>query len=355
VSWLLVTQDFPPGFDGGIASWTLDLAHALHGAGETVTVLARSTKDTAAHDEALPFPVVRMRGRSWGNWQGLWALIAGLSRRGDRIICATWGLSTGLRRLPGVRLAVAFHGSDLTRLSQVPPPQRAVLDASTALLPNSRFMADLLERLSGGPDPRVRVLPMPLQVSLPLQVKRPETLEPASPRAGLVCLARLTPLKGVDRAIRLAAALGVPLTIIGDGPARSSLEELAASELAAQADWGGARFTGRLPRDAALATLVGARAAVLLPRADADGSGAEGLGLCLLEAAARGVPVIGCATGGVPEAVGPGLLLADPDRPDLDAVRRLLDDPDVGARARAWVQANHGPAAAVSVLRAALP
>jgi glycosyltransferase involved in cell wall biosynthesis len=52
----------------------------------------------------------------------------------------------------------------------------------------------------------------------------------------------------------------------------------------------------------------------LLPRTYPDGTGAEGLGLVLLEARAMSVEVVGCRCGGVPEAIGPsGLLLDDPD------------------------------------------
>jgi glycosyltransferase involved in cell wall biosynthesis len=157
-----------------------------------------------------------------------------------------------------------------------------------------------------------------------------------------VLVARLTPLKGLERTVRLAKGLGVPLTVIGDGPARTRLSATSS-----------VRFLGRLPRAQALAHLASARAAVLLPRVDEDGTGAEGLGLCLLEAAARATPVIGCRVGGVPEAVGPGLVLDDPDHPDLDQVARFLDDPEAGARARAWVSHHHGPAHTLAILREA--
>ena len=62
-------------------------------------------------------------------------------------------------------------------------------------------------------------------------------------------------------------------------------------------------------------TTASARAVLLLPEVDTDGMGAEGLGLCLLEAANVGTPAIGCRVGGVPEAVGPGLLI-DPEKLD---------------------------------------
>ncbi len=109
----------------------------------------------------------------------------------------------------------------------------------------------------------------------------------------------------------------------------------------------GTRFLGTQPRGVALGHVAQARALLLLPRTTAEGRGAEGLGLVALEAAARGTPTVGCYTGGVPEAVGPGVLLADPDCPDLVPVQALLADPDAGAAVRAWVATRHGPSAFV--------
>ncbi len=67
--------------------------------------------------------------------------------------------------------------------------------------------------------------------------------------------------------MRLAAALGEQLVVIGDGEARRQLETQATTQT---------RFLGRLPREEALAQLARARACLLLPRVDRDGSGAEG-------------------------------------------------------------------------------
>ena len=78
--WLLVTQDLPPGFTGGVAAWAHDLALALHKGGENVVVMGRSTGDTRRWDQSQPFEVVRMHGRSWGRWQGAWAGLHSIGR-----------------------------------------------------------------------------------------------------------------------------------------------------------------------------------------------------------------------------------------------------------------------------------
>ena len=202
------------------------------------------------------------------------------------MLAATWGMSTqclGAIKRKGAVLGIAFHGSDLTRLTEAPEDLQEVVDAATALLPVSNFLASELLRLGlvQPGDPRVRVLPIPL-------AEQP----PARQGTGLVCVARPTPLKGIERVQALAAALELPLTLVGPDSSQGG--------------------TGLLTRSQTREAMAQAAAAVLLPRTDEDGLGAEGLGIVLLEAAAMGLVVIGCSTGGVPEAVGPGLLV-DPE------------------------------------------
>lgn len=342
MSWLLVTLDFPPASLGGIASWASDLALALHAAGEQVTVMARAAR--GADDRALPYPVIRVPGRSWARWGGVWTALAGAGRvlsGGDelRVLFATWPLATLLgpmARRAGARVGIACHGSDLTRLAAPTAALKRALGSADVLLPVSEFLSSELARL--GACTPVRVLPMPLPVDVP----------PAPRAPSLLCVARLTPNKGVDRAVRLAARLGLPIDVVGDGPEREDLVK--------RLDHHGLRWRGALSR--AEIARIPAAAAVLLPRRSTDGLGAEGLGLVLLEAAARGLPAIGCHTGGVPEAVGPGLVLIDPDDPgqaDLAAARALLADPSAGERARAWARIHHGPEACLRVLNEALP
>lgn len=337
MSYLLVTQDFPPGFIGGIAAWATDLAAALHTAGHDVTVLCRNTKHSRGPDSRQPYRIVRMIGRSWSRFQGIWAHLH--ARRflapDVHVLTATWNLATelvGPCAKKGATLSVAFHGSDLTQLSE---PQKGLTEVATAakkLLPVSRFLASELVRLvpDTAGDPRVHVLPMPLPIP---------AAPPTESRSGLLSVTRLTPLKGVDRAIRLAADLGEPLTVVGDGPEKNALP-----------DGPHVTWVGRKSRDELAAMYARAKGVVLLPRATENGMGAEGLGLCLLEAAAHGAVPIGCRIGGVAEAVGPGILLDDPDRYDAPAIRRMLDDPTLPAKCHAFVASTHGPERTLQVL-----
>ncbi len=300
-----MTTDFPPR-EGGIATWAADTAAALRAAGEEVAVYAPRRLGSTG--------VVPLWGRAWARWAHAWVALQVLPRvrTGDRVLCATWPLATSL--LGRADVSVVFHGSDLTR-----PPLTAGLDGvkqRARLFPVSQFLGGLLQAPH-------RVLPAPIGPEA--RAKRGDAL---------LAIARLGPLKGVDRAIRLAATSGRPITVVGDGPARPDLEALAAT-LGVRAT-----FTGRLPR--AAIPWDGHHAALLLSRPDPDGTGAEGLGLVLLEAAARGIPTIGSRTGGIPEAAMHAIDDGDP-LPELGV--------SSGDDAVQFVTARHGPERTVGALR----
>lgn len=327
MTWHILSIDFPPD-EGGVATWAGSIADALDRAGERVVVHTRAASGVPDR----PYPIRRVLGRSWARWGGWWmaAAVAPRLRPGDRLLCTTWPLAVQIlpfaERL-GVPTTVAWHGSDLTR-----PPMVSGLDrvrAGARHAPVSRYLGELL----GAP---FTVVPGPVDLAPP--TRRGDAL---------LVVARLTPLKGVDRALRLAHRLGRPVRVVGDGPARPALEALA-RELGVAAT-----FTGAVPRDAI--PWEGAWALALLSIADPapappahlgwspppGGAGQEGLGLVLLEAAARGIPSIGARTGGIPEAASVVIDdIADP----------LPELPD-GEQVRRWLAAHHGPARAVEVLR----
>ncbi len=334
----LVTLDFPPDFDGGVASWAEDLARALVDAGHPVTVYARYTGRSGEYDGILPFPVMRMMGRSWQRWQAWWVRmqVAPRLKKGDIVLFASWRLAFLLGPIAaqkGSKVGVFFHGSELTELSRTPFGLKLVLRHVHWLFPVSRFLADQLSRHSADPS-KVRVVPMHLALGQ----------APGAPGRGLLVVARLNKRKGIDRVIRIARALQWPLTIIGAGSARPALE-VVQLECGAEVE-----FVGRLSRVRVLDAYRGKVATLLLPRCNPDGSGAEGLGLALLESAARGTPTVGCRTGGVPEACQ--LVLEDPDDAagSAELIRSWLQAGGRGQEAWEQVQREHGPARCLEVL-----
>jgi len=125
-----------------------------------------------------------------------------------------------------------------------------------------------------------------------------------------------------------------------------------------------AEHIGRLARDrpAAHLVLAGERADVpeVLPALDifALPSRYEGLPTAVVEAMVCGIPVVATAVNAVADVVVPGEtgLLVPPRRPDLmaDAVRYLMDRPDVAARMAMTARARLGERFCASALTDAL-
>ncbi|MBV9411862.1 MAG: glycosyltransferase family 4 protein [Acidimicrobiia bacterium] len=164
----------------------------------------------------------------------------------------------------------------------------------------------------------------------------PHFVSPGAERAdeaseSVVFAGRLSPEKGVDTLIDAVARMQAPvrLKIAGEGPDRDRL-----GALAARAGDDRVRFLGRLERDA-MDALIGGAAAVVLPS-----RWYENQPMIVLEAFARGVPVVATDLGGTPELIRHGVdgFLVAPDDPDAlaSALQSLLADP---ARVRAMGKA----------------
>jgi glycosyltransferase involved in cell wall biosynthesis len=182
----------------------------------------------------------------------------------------------------------------------------------------SRFMAGRMAAAGVFPD-RLRWLPHFVSaVSEPL----------AMDASGAVVFAgRLSPEKGVDTLIEAVGRVTGPvrLDVAGEGPDRERLEAVAA-----RVGEGRVRFLGRLASEA-MDALIGEALAVVLPS-----RWYENQPMIVLEAFARGVPVVASDLGGTPELVRHGtdgfLVPPDDSAALASALQALLSDP---ARARA--------------------
>lgn len=152
---------------------------------------------------------------------------------------------------------------------------------------------------------------------------------PGDGRGGYaVYVGRLSPEKGIHTLLAAWARLpGAPrLKIVGDGPLAPTLAAAAAANPALE-------LLGRRSR-AEVLSIVGAAALLVLPSLTY-----ETLGRTLIEAFARGTPVVASRLGAMAEVVGDGVtgrLFAPGDAADLATqVQRLLDEPAALARCRA--------------------
>ncbi len=304
----LVTTEYPP-FAGGVASWSGAVARTLHEAGQSVRVYAHWGEPEG------DVPFVRLHGRSWNRHGHQFTALQVRPRlsTGDVVLASTWPLAASLAA--DSRPLVAWHGSDLTRPPTIAGRER-VRDGAVNLVV-SRFLGARL----GAPH---LWLPFPI---VPV---------PPAPRGdALLTVARLVKSKGVDRVLRLGARLGRPVVVVGDGPERAALEALA-DMLGVRA-----RFLGSTRE----VPWAGTWALALLSRPHEGGGGEEGLGLVLLEAAARGIPTLGSDCGGIPEAAS--VVLRDPEADDIPPLPEA-------AEVQGWLAATHGPDAFLRAFAAAL-
>jgi len=164
----------------------------------------------------------------------------------------------------------------------------------------------------------------------------------------LLSLARLVEKKGLDRQLKIYAALrsaGVDFTarIVGDGPLRQKLEKLAGHLGVADR----VTFVGQVPSHEVWEHLNWAdvllHTGVVAPSGDRDG-----LPNVIAEAMAAGVPVVTSPTAGTTEAVADGQtgVVLPVDRPEawVAVLRRLSSDDafceSLRRGARSWVEAN---------------
>jgi glycosyltransferase involved in cell wall biosynthesis len=194
---------------------------------------------------------------------------------------------------------------------------RALRRARAIVVP-SAYLAEIA--VAWGIDPRrVTVLPNPApQVA---NVGK-TTVEPGT----FVFVGRLTRQKALEIAVGAVARVpSARLIVIGDGPERMRLEEVARSSGSESR----ITFLGTRPRDEALAIVAGADAALLT-------SAWENFPHAAVEALSVGVPVVSSAVGGVPEIVhdAENGLLVPPGSVDavVTALTRMLEEPGLRER-----------------------
>jgi len=152
-------------------------------------------------------------------------------------------------------------------------------------------------------------------------------------------VSRLLPYKRVDLAIDACARAGVPLRIVGSGPAERALRAAARGTATT--------FCGPLD-DVALNALMGRARAVIVP-------GEEDFGLVPLEAAAAGRPAIAFGRGGALETMVPGVTgdyFVEADAASLAAAIERFDASRFDSRGLRAHAETFSPARFVTRLRA---
>jgi glycosyltransferase involved in cell wall biosynthesis len=269
-----------------------------------------------------------------------------------------------VRGFPEMTWAVQPGGSDseVYRLRRE-AETRCASEADGVIVPSETMHAELAGR--GVAPGRISIIPQVVDLDAYAPRPRPEELGReyglgASSIAG--CVSSLQGYEGIDvllRAVALARGEGhdVRALVVGDGPARSSLEALAAELEIADA----VAFAGRVDR-AAARDHYALLDAFALPRRDLEVCRAV-TPLKPFEALAMGLPLIASDLPALAEVVSGsgGGRLVPPESPQglAGALTQLASDPAereaLGSRGRDYMVAGHDRRAAAAALRATLP
>jgi glycosyltransferase involved in cell wall biosynthesis len=232
----------------------------------------------------------------------------------------------------GVPFTFTAHGYDIRR--KPPPDFAARAAAALAVVTVSEANARYIVKTFGVPPEHIRVIPCGVDTDQFRPVDSNDTAGRRSPGMEevpwIVCVARHVRVKNLGLLLETCALLQDRGTrfrcaMIGDGPLRGELEEQR-SRLGLEriVELGGAREQAQVLewwRRASVAVLT---------------SENEGMPVCLMEAAACGVPTVATAVGGVPELVEDGVtgfLVPPGDTPALaTALQKLMQDDSLAAR-----------------------
>jgi phosphatidylinositol alpha-1,6-mannosyltransferase len=333
---LLVTNDFPPKV-GGIQTYLWELYRRIAATGVDVTVLAPEDPGSAAFDARAPFEIVR-RGQLIWPTPGLERDIARLAEDADAIIVgSTLPMLASVNRV-GKPVVAHTYGLELAgaKLPLARQALRRVLAPAVLTTAISEFTARSLRPVTNGAVSRVRTGVDLSRFDHTLDGARFRGRYGLGARPVVVFVSRLVPRKGADQLIRVlpdvrARIPDAALLIVGDGPDRRRLEQLAAAQtLPANA----IVFTGGVPTEELPLAYAAGDVFAMPCRSRTLGLEVEGLGLVYLEAQAMARPVITGDSGGAPEAIidgVTGITVGGRDRAALrDAIERLLVDRSAG-------------------------
>jgi glycosyltransferase involved in cell wall biosynthesis len=261
---------------------------------------------------------------SWSVLARLWRSLRPAARRavagGADVVHAHRWIPAGLAGPRGTPLVVTLQGSDAALLGRsrfARSLARPLFRRAAVVTATSRQAGESVQNLAGRFVGSEHIHPMPIESR-----GHPWTRG----GGGVVLIGHLDTQGRVELALQTAAILAscghsLPLTIIGDGPRRSALLQLA-DRLGVSAL---IRFLGPMPADQSRGHL--ARADLLLHCTRGDETPTA-----VLEALVAGVPVVACWDGGAVVEVVPESGAGRLSIPSADAlaenVLNLLADPD---------------------------
>jgi glycosyltransferase involved in cell wall biosynthesis len=319
---------------GGSERHLLTLLPALAARGVDVRFLGLDDTSRAPDPfyEALSVPYARVRAPRDFDARLAWAVRA--ETQNADIVHTHLVHADVYGALGADRLVSTKHNDDPFRAGAFRFVERALARRAAKVIAITEALARFQVERVGLPADKVEVIHYGLDDLPAAWGSNPEDDVPAGARV-LLAVCRLEPQKGLDIAVRALPGIRTrhptaELVVLGEGPQRSELEQLAATlEVPVH-------LLGRVPD-----------VAPWLQRADLLVHPArwEGFGLALLEAMLASKPVVATHVSSIPEIVVDGQtgLLVPPEQPQAlaAAATRILDDPgDYGEQGRRRAQSQ---------------
>lgn len=247
-------------------------------------------------------------------------------------------------------LVVTFHGFDVNSYPRTAGPNvyRKLFARRDAFTANTRFTRSQMVKL-GCDERKVAILPMSISID---RFDFSEKTLAEGERVKVLSVGRLCEKKGFAYGIMALAKLAArgydfEYTLIGDGPLREGLEQLAA-EMGIEDR---VRFVGGMTQ-AEVARAFTESHIFLGPSVTASDGDREGQGVVFQEAQAAGLPVVSTLHNGIPEGVlqdKSALLVPEKDADALyDKLAWLFDHPSewaaMGRAGREFVESRYSPA-----------
>jgi phosphatidyl-myo-inositol dimannoside synthase len=343
---VICTHEFLP-FRGGVATYSEEVASALHRAGETIEVWAPDYGRLGVAD-AFGFPVVRLRGEGSLRLADLIRFARQIMSRRKQLAEVTVVLTSvgahmafmvlvPLGQVKCRRILSVLHGSEILRFQsswfwkfwarRFFPRVECVLTVSeySRSLIRQSFLSSLVQRIEITPCACSTAAMRPCDVAARNDGKlRVLTLARVHPRKGQLDTAQALSGLPDDLRSRIIYQIG------GIGDTAYLRQVQAVCRVAGV----GFEHLGQINPDTLASTYhqcdICAMTSRSLPRS------VEGFGISYLEAGHHGKPVVGYRSGGAVEAVvdgETGLLVTEGDTPALTEVfRRLLSDPALRQR-----------------------
>ncbi|MBN1572543.1 MAG: glycosyltransferase family 4 protein [Deltaproteobacteria bacterium] len=328
---------------GGPATYVRNLAHYLYGEGHKVKVIALSEVNKLPDD---PFYLSRIpkRGSIFTRSLSLFLSIVKYGRDYDLLYDTGGGpWDTGLpvqmanfflRKRLAIRVAgdivweyarrnrITVDGLDEFQLKSYGPiimVMRLIRNyfarSADLVISGSNYVAGLT-KIWGVDKKKISVTHNAIELINPRKIPTPEFEKPKGARKIVATIARLVPWKGIDALIEVTAQFpkDIHLLIIGDGPERERLTDLAKSLKVINR----IHFIGRVPNEQIISFLSFADVFVL-------NTEYESLAHVIIEAYNAGIPVVATNITGNPEIIEDGKTGILVPLKDKDALKAAIE------------------------------